>query len=286
MTKTALTWVLATAAAVLILAAAAAGGASMLWARATASMVADLRDGEASAPESGDVDGAPLPEPVARFLARSVGEGAGTIRFAQVLHEGTFQMGEGEGGWRPFRSTQLFRSHPPGFVWDARIRMAPVLDVRVRDGYAGGMAVMKGAVAALVSVVDASGTPELAQGSLFRYLAEAAWFPTRLLPGAGLEWLAEDDSTAWATLTDQGTRVTLRVRFSAEGDVTEVYAPDRLREEGDAYVPTPWVGRFHGHEVVDGFRIPMHGEVAWIVDGVEVPYWRGRVVEVRYQVAR
>lgn len=272
------------AAAALLLAAAAVTVASVVWSRGTEDLRSRLRELEIAGLGVGSRADPTLPPPVARFLARSLPDGDVRIRFAEVTHEGSFQMGEGEEGWRPFRSTQFFRAYPPGFVWDARIGMAPLVSVRVRDGYVGGTGVMKGAVAALVTVVDAAPTPELAQGSLYRYLAEAAWFPTRLLPGAGLSWRAEDDSTAWATLEDRGHAVTLRFRFSPEGDITEVLAPDRAREVDGAYVPAPWVGRFDEHADLHGFRIPLSGQVSWVVADVEVPYWRGRVVEARYEI--
>jgi hypothetical protein len=42
-----------------------------------------------------------------------------------------------------------------------------------------------------------------------RFLAEAPWYPTTLLPGQGVRWKAIDDSTASATIQDGDTRVTL-----------------------------------------------------------------------------
>lgn len=82
-------------------------------------------------------------------------------------------------------------------MWDARIRSAPLLDVRVRDSYLGGAA-MLGKLAGVVPVVDRAGSPELASGALLRYLAELPWLPMALLPGGGLSWQAVDDSTARA----------------------------------------------------------------------------------------
>lgn len=284
--KRVLRFVAGLAAAALVLAAVAVALASVAWNQGTEDVRAQLRESEIGALGVSSPADPSVPAPVARYLARAVPDPGARIRFAEVVHEGTFQMGEGDEGWRPFRSVQLFRAYPPGFVWDASIGMAPLLTVRVRDGYVGGAGTMKGAVAALITMVDAPSTPELAEGALYRYLAEAAWFPTRLLPGAGLTWAAEDDSTAWATLEDRGNTVTLRFRFSPEGDITGVMAPDRLREEDGAYTPAPWVGRFHEHATVEGFRVPVSGEVSWVMDGVEVPYWRGRVVEARYEIGR
>jgi hypothetical protein len=40
------------------------------------------------------------------------------------------------------------------------------------------------------------GTGEIAEGQLMGFFAEAAWYPTALLPGQGVRWEAVDDSSA------------------------------------------------------------------------------------------
>jgi uncharacterized protein DUF6920 len=64
--------------------------------------------------------------------------------------------------------------------------MAPSLPVRVRDSYIDGTGAMEGKIASLITVVNQSGRPELAAGELHRYLSEAVWLPTVLLPGQSI----------------------------------------------------------------------------------------------------
>ena len=140
---------------------------------------------------------------------------------------------------------------------------------------------MVGKILGVVTLVDANDDAELRQGALSRYLAEAAWIPTRLGTGPGLTWRAVDSNSAEATLVDRGTSVSLRFTFDATGDLMEVYGL-RQREVDGRYVETPWIGRFRDHQEVGGYRIPLHGEVAWVIEGAEVPYWRGTIVEVEF----
>jgi hypothetical protein len=219
-----------------------------------------------------------LPSPVLRFLQRAVPPGSPDIGVARLRQEGTFQMGEGDGGWRPFEATEVMSGLAPGFYWDASIRMAPGLRVRVRDSYVRGSAEMVGKIMGVVTVLDAGDDEDLRQGALSRYLAEAAWIPTRLGSGPGLTWREVDSNAADATLVDRGTSVTLRFTFDAAGDLVEVHGL-RQREVDGAYVETPWIGRFRDHAEIDGYRIPLYGEVAWVIDGEKRPYWRGRIVE-------
>jgi hypothetical protein len=62
------------------------------------------------------------------------------------------------------------------------------MKVRVRDTYVTGQGSMQGKILSLVPVFDERGQAELNTGALQRYLAEAVWCPTALLPGEGVKW--------------------------------------------------------------------------------------------------
>ena len=185
-------------------------------------------------------------------------------------------------GWGPFTATQDFRVKPAGFVWDARISMMAGIAVRVRDGFAGGRGAMHGAALGLITVVHQEGTGEIAVASLMRYLAEACWFPTALLPASGVVWAPVDDSTARATLTVGGASATVDFHFGADGLVSRVSAL-RPRAVGAGSVPTPWQGRWTEYGVLGGVKIPVAGEVEWQLPEGPQPYWRGRITSVEYR---
>jgi hypothetical protein len=119
-----------------------------------------------------------------------------------------------------------------------------------------------------------------------RFLAEAAWYPTALLPSQGVRWDAMDDTSASASLVDAATTVSLEFRFDAEGLINTVHAAARARTVNGALVATPWQGRFWAHDVRDGMRVPMQGEVAWLLPEGPAPYWRGRMTDIVYERAR
>ena len=196
-------------------------------------------------------------------------------------------MKESEDSWSPFTSTQITTTQPPGFDWDARIRMAPGVTAFVHDAYVVGEGMLHAEVLGLVTVADLGGTPAAAQGELLRYFAEAAWYPTALLPSQGVRWGAIDDSVARATLTDGATSVSLKFRFDSEGLITSMRAESRYHRDVDGVSEfAPWQGRFWAYEVRDGMRIPLGGEVAWQLPEGSLPYWRGRITEIGYEFAR
>lgn len=230
---------------------------------------------------------ADLPSPVQRYFESVLGDpgevGHRRIASVEIRHAGTFNMGRDDEKWVPFRSEQSVATDRPGFVWDARMRMSPVLTAFVRDSYVEGRGGLTAQIAGVFTVLDLEHTQELAEGQLMRYLAEAAWYPTALLAGRGVEWTAIDDQRAQVTLTDEDTSVELVFTFDEQGLIRSVFSEGRYREVDGQAVPTPWKGRFWDYERQHGVLIPMSGEVAWILPEGPKPYWRGRIEEISYE---
>jgi hypothetical protein len=72
-------------------------------------------------------------------------------------------------GWLPFEVEQYFTTNPPGFLWKASFRMAPLVSVVGRDQYRDGEASMQMRVLSLIPVANKTGGG-LNQGDLLRYL--------------------------------------------------------------------------------------------------------------------
>jgi hypothetical protein len=72
--------------------------------------------------------------------------------------------------------------------------------------------------------------------------------------------------------------------FGDDGLVDRIFVPDRPRDVGGGRtVPTPWQGRFHRYQRVGGYRLPLTGEVEWILPSGPQPYWRGEITSVELQ---
>lgn len=228
-----------------------------------------------------------LPPPVRRYFLAVLQDGQPIVVVVRLSQDGQCRQSDREDGWRPFKANQVFTTRPPGFDWNARIRMAPGVTMFVHDAYAAGEGILHAEALGLITVADVHGTPAGAEGELLRYLAEAAWFPTALLPSQGVRWEAMDDSAARAILTDGATTVSLEFSFDSKGLITSLKAASRYHGEIDG-VPefAPWHGRLWSYEVRDGMRIPLEGEVAWQLPAGLIPYCRVRIREISYEFAR
>jgi hypothetical protein len=265
---------------IIVVGAAAAAG----WKRNTAKVVQQLlassRPHTASASIGAEL--ASLPLPVQRYLRAALGVKPITVRLARIEQVGEFLLRPAPNGWRRFTAIHRAVTAPAGFVWDANIRMAPGVTVRVRDAFVDGVGSMHASIAGLRRVAHAAGTPEMATGALLRYLAEAVWFPTALLPSAGVRWAAIDETSARATLSSDGTTVSLDFFFGPDGMVERVYTAARAREVAGRFEATPWQGRFSRYEEHAGLLVPMEGEVEWVFAEGPQPYWRGRLTNITY----
>jgi hypothetical protein len=226
-----------------------------------------------------------LPAPVQRYFRTVLKEGQPLVAAVGIEHTGSFNMGETGEQWKPFRSTQRVIVQRPGFAWDARIRMAPGMTVHVRDAYVAGEGVLTAKLFGLLTVMKQPSTSELAHGELLRFFAEAAWYPTALLPSQGVAWEAIDDRRASATFLDGPMSVKLMFQFDAQGLICSVRSEGRHREVGGELIATPWQGRFWGYEARDGMLVPLNGEVEWLLAEGAKPYWRGQIQRIQYEMS-
>ncbi len=226
-----------------------------------------------------------LPAPVQRYFRTVLKEGQPLIIAVNVEHTGTFNMSETGEQWKPFRSSQRVVVRRLGFVWDARIRMAPGMNVHVHDAYVAGEGVLTAKLFGLLTVMKEPSTPELARGELMRFFAEAAWYPTALLPNQGVRWEEVDARSARAMLVDGKLSLTVLFTFNNEGLTETVRVEDRGRISGDQIIPTPWQGRFWNYHEHNGMLVPLDGEVAWLMPEGAKPYWRGRIQRIEYEMS-
>jgi len=252
-----------------------AGSAS--WNRATGVAVEQLAASSfAPALDAAKLD--QLPPPVSRYFRKVLPDRQPMIRSAIATQDAEFFI---NGAWRPLRATQHFRTSPPAFVWDARIEMAPLMTAFVRDSYIDGDGGMRAAMFGVLTLADQSGQRELNLGALQRFLGEAIWMPTALLPSDRVTWTPRDDRSALATLTDGPNSVALLFEFGEDGMVKSL-SGDRFKEASGTYSLQTWQIQCDEPRERDRVLIPMHCEVAWVTNGVREPYWRGRITSMTY----
>lgn len=237
--------------------------------------------GEPVASEPYDPDDiADLPAPVQRYFETVLRPGQPHVKTVRLTQEGHFRLGDADAPWRPFTASQVYSTSPPGYVWDAEITLLPFASARVFDAYVAGEGLLQANLFGAIPVARAGPTRQMNEAELQRYLSETPWFPTALLPAAGVTWEGIDDRTARATIKGGNVTATAVFHFDEEGYLTQLTA-DRYRQDIDAVAP--WTGHYRAYERRDGIEIPNQAEVAWKTADSEVPYWRGTITEIDYR---
>jgi hypothetical protein len=227
-----------------------------------------------------------LPPPVARFFRRVLKEGQAQIRVAHYEQAGTLRTDMRSDRWLSFKASQVIAPFSPGFVWNACVRIAPLLYVSVLDAYVAGQGSGQVSLFSAFTVAADRDSFEINSGALHRYLAEAVWYPTALLPSEVLHWSPINNNKALAVLTDGEHKVSLEFWFNDEGEVTGIYSPGRWGRFGGKYKQLPWEGHFWNYEERDGMMISTEGEVGWYSEGEWLAVWKGKILGANYQFAQ
>jgi hypothetical protein len=225
-----------------------------------------------------------VPAPVARYLRWALPASA-NIRAVRMTQSGELRTDVQSKRWMAFEAEHIAAPAAVGFVWNARVSVAPLLHVRVRDAFIEGRGSGHVSVLSLFTVAADAGTLEMNSGSLHRFLAEAVWYPAALVPGPNLQWTPIDAATALATLTNHGVSVSLEFRFAGTGEVASIYTPARWGRFGGSYKQAPWEGHFRDYGERDGIFVPSEGDVGWYVAHEWRAVWRGTISAFEVQRA-
>ena len=223
-----------------------------------------------------------LPDPVERYFNRVLEPGLPYASAVRLRQRGEFRLGDADDSWKPLTARQVYTVTPPGFVWDANIDVLPFLPARVLDYSVDGDGGLDARFLGVLPLSSAGPSPEMNAGELLRYLAEAVWFPSGLLPDAGVEWTGVDDTSARASLEVGRTAVSATFHFDGAGLVDRVTAR-RYRQETDEM--TPWEGRFDNYVWQNRRLVPATAQVAWALPGGDHPYWQGFVGDIDHSAS-
>jgi len=227
-----------------------------------------------------------LPAPVQRYFRKVISNGQPMISAVKLTQQGQFNMSETEQNWNPFTATQIAIAQRLGFDWDGHIQLALGIKVFVHDTYLLGKGNLHASLLGLFTLANIRDTPELNQGELLRFFAEAAWYPTALLPSQGVRWEAIDDMSARGTLTDGATDASIVFRFNSEGMIDSFRADARYGTFGGKMMEMPWRGRFGDYKIQHGISIPSKGEVEWERPDGTWLYYKGQITEIEYEFER
>lgn len=244
------------------------------WTRnQVAELFSDLETGPVNTYDPAQLVG--LPVPVQRYFRHVLTPGQPYIRSVRLRHDGKFKT-DLKKDWISITGDEYFVADKPAYIW-----VGTTTWFSARDQYRAGRGSLTVKLLGTLTIQHASG-PNVDEGELLRYLAEAVWFPTSLLPGGPAVWSPIDNDSATLTLSDHGLTVSCIMHFNEQGEMVRYQA----QRYSDMTNRLPWTGQLADYREINGVKIPFQATAAWVIDGVEQPYARFTVREIEYNQPR
>lgn len=221
-----------------------------------------------------------LPEPVQKYFRHVLTDGQEYIRIVRLKQTGEFKTKEAD-RWVPLEAEQYYATASPSFVWHGRLKPTPYTWIESRDVYNKGNGFMEGKFLSVFPLILDSGK-EMELSSLARFLSEAPWFPTALLPGKNLEWKAIDSHNAKAVIRHAGYSVSAVFTFGDNGEITKIVTEDRYRNLNGKKERISWTAHYKNYQEMNGIKIPTAVEVEWNLPKGAFQYAKLKIVEIQY----
>jgi len=219
-----------------------------------------------------------LPTSVQKWLKYSQIIGKERIITAKVEHEAEMRLKK-EQSWMPLTSEQYFTTDEPGFIWNARIKAAPLIHIVGKDKYVGGKGNMLIKIMSIITVADGKGK-EIDQGSLLRFLGETVWVPTAALENY-IEWEGINENSAKATMNYGDITASGVFTFGDDGEVRN-FTAQRFRELNGEYSLETWSIDVSAYKEFSGIKIPTKGEVTWKLKDGDFDWYKFKVLNAEY----
>lgn len=223
-----------------------------------------------------DLEGLPLC--VQKWLESSQVIGKERIRTVRLKQKGLLRTKEGQ-PWMPTEAEQYFTIDNPGFIWQAKIKAAPLLYIVGRDKYYKGKGNMLIKFLSLITVVDAKGK-ELDQGALLRYLAETMWFPSAALSNY-IKWEEIDSNSAKATMSYGGVTASGVFVFNEKQEVINFVAQRYMEIDGQYSLET-WSPLVKEYNDFNGIKVPSKVEVIWKLKTGDFKWFQLEITDIEY----
>jgi len=140
--------------------------------------------------------------------------------------------------WKHFESDETFDLSGVNFLWNARVRMAPMVPAKVTDGFVEGRGFLTARRLGIVTPARFRG-PDTDKGEAMRGLAEQPWRPLPFGDVPNVTWQATPAGALSATFDDGRTQVSVEFELNEEKRTVARRAPDRPRIVGKEPISTP-----------------------------------------------
>lgn len=214
-----------------------------------------------------------LPQAVRDLALRLGANETGVAGQTVLTQDGEMKLSLTSDSWHSFTARQTMAVTSCAFSWHARFW--PFGCLSVTDALQAGRGQLDVTALGVIPLVRSRASVALTKGEMQRYLAELPFAPDAMLHNRALGWRVVNANQIAVSCGPAAMQTEVIFALNADGRVASATAHDRPRSVKAPHLPTPWRGEFSDYRLQHGRWIPFAGQVAWVINGVEVPYWRG-----------
>ncbi len=209
-----------------------------------------------------------LPEPVRKYFKYSLHPQNSNISYVRLKHGGKFRLND---KWMDIEGQEYFTIQDPGFIWLGNVPL-----FLAKDQYFKGKGSLEVRLFSLIRIIDERGG-EMNKSEMLRWLGEAPWYPTALLPSKVISWENDTKTSAKVIMKHQGLKAEGIFSFDKEGQPVRFSA--KRNKDGRL---EDWTGHYHDYKKVDGMMIPFHVDVEWNLEEQDYTYADFTIQEIEY----
>ena len=152
-----------------------------------------------------------------------------------------------------------------GFEWRGKVKVGPMVWIRVSDGLAGSVGWGRARIWGVVPMINQKGE-HLARAQLVRNLTDLPFAP-QVVAAIEMEWMADRDDAAIVRVPAGERVVEVQFEVGDDGDPIRTTVADRPRTlpGRQELTDTPYRVEFSGCVEHSGVRIPTRAEAYWDV---------------------
>lgn len=235
-------------------------------------------DKKASAKKIRESDIEKLPEQMQKYMKYTRVMGREKIKTVGLKQGGSFRLKENQ-RWMPIKAEQYYNLERVEFIWKGKINFAPFLSVYAIDRFTEGKGNLMVKLLGLFKIVDAKG-PEVDQGEMLRFLAEAVWFPSVFVEDY-FTWKEVETDAVRATLRWKNLSVSALLFFNDKNQITKIKAKRYMEKEGN-FLLTDWEILTFDYKNLNGINIPTKANVIWKLPSGDFCYDRVEILKIKY----
>jgi hypothetical protein len=215
---------------------------------------------------------ADLDEPVRRFFAHAIPEGARIGTGVRLRMSGRIKVGT----WLPFTAEQTVDGR--SFVWSARVGWRAIAPLRVVDRYADGSGDTDGNLLGRRRLFHADDLDTTRSAATRAALESVVFAPPSVLPARGVTWRADADDGIVARFDLPPEHPEVLARIDDRGALVAVSALrwGNAGEKTFRYIPCGC--QIHAERRVGGLCLPSDLTVGWWFDTPRyAPFFTARI---------